>query len=91
MTSDAPKINTTFEGKIGTLYEKDEVCLNRKGSVAVGSKAAGGKGKKAVAITGSGGDMRKNRVFQIMRQVRSQSLETYDKLFERLLIFFIIY
>ena len=43
---------------------------NRKGSVAVGSKAAGGKGKKAVAITGSGGDMRKNRVFQIMRQVR---------------------
>ena len=37
--------------------------------MAVGSKAAGGEGKKAAAITGTGGDMRKNRVFQIMRQV----------------------
>ena len=26
MTMDAPKINTTFEGKFGTLYEKDKVC-----------------------------------------------------------------
>ena len=28
MTLDAPKINTAFEGKFGTLNEKDEVWLS---------------------------------------------------------------
>ena len=39
--------------------------------MAVVGKAAAAavKGKKAAAIAGTGGDMRKNRVFQIMRQV----------------------
>ena len=49
---------------------KGSIAVPRKGSVAVGGKMAAGKGNKAVAITGLGADMRKNKAFLIMRQVR---------------------
>ena len=41
MTLDAPKMNATFEGKFGTLHQKDERAANVTSSTGRTRKVAG--------------------------------------------------
>ena len=71
----APPESPPLESKTGGGFSrKGSVAVSRKGSVAVGGKKAAGKGKKAAAIPGLGADMRRNKAFLMMRQVRTKKV-----------------